>query len=846
MEPEPSDLKQGAEKDGSGSRLAHASTPLRLLAPKLAPPSAKMGLVGLPTELLLGLVTDFLLREDSAENSGQRTVLNLMKTCRKMYADLAELFYENAFSDDARAHFLLGWACVHGQMALAEFALSRPNIDVNRPVRFRGGSNKLAPLQDQDRPKLPISCARFKDMYRNRDDPPKGWMEMPPLHLAIICQRPEMVEVLLRHSARTDSQDSYHRTPLCHATDEGQVAMLLQAGASPLKDGPWDRDPLKCMLSSPRFWLSGSEKPRFSAAAFRRLLAAKRRVCPHWSIDEKTGSKCKNETLLRVAISEGFEQMCELLKAGADPNGTVIDPRSRSPCQRVESEHMPPLQLAFTAYIKDQALDTVKLLVGVGARVNQVYDLDTVLTRAILAKKADIVEWLTQEAGADPNIFEDADAQLACEHSYWCFDKGRVGDFCLRSPLTRALRDAEIPALPLLEQLVKFGADTRRMANLPTLEYVFHLLHQDDRYKRRQDSYMDIRKVAELLVDNGADIHQTITRTSWYLAGWERPKRRPAMYRLTRYDYFDFPTGSLTTHYERKFEPALGQAIFIVKSVGALDAHKDCIMRHESGCPHRWRLFQHHSKWSMLDEAMVFGDKERVEILLHFGFDPLHNLTHSSQMRNTALGKLIRFTNFFHREESRFMGPWTTKEWEKAEYYLRVCGPATTAKFPVGLLAQLLAQAVARLEEEQSQQRRILEVARLTNYNDRWGKDGISGLEALVEHPAYWYLFERRRHLGGYFASDERQQDLWHNLWQAATIVRDLAKKTGWAVRRSQLEREVHLPETFRRPRYQPLPETEYCCAFAVLFGEQTSQKSKSRRKGRGKRKGVCATRYVR
>lgn len=850
MTMEPLDPQQAVEKDdNSPAHVPSASIPLKLLAPKLAPPSAKSGLAGLPTELLLGLVTSFLLLEDSPETCDRLAVLHLMKTCRRMYTDLKEVFYKNAFDDDARGHYLLRWACVHGQKPLLENSLSRPNIDVNKP----DGSGCVKIDYPSHIPERPPENACPSILNR--------W-GMTPLHLAVICQRREIVKVLIRHSAEIDLQDHYGRTPLTYATEEGQVAMLLEAGASPVKEDRKGLIPLAHLVSEPWFRRAEEKKPEFSLAAFRRLLAATRRASPTWNVNARLGNiqDCKS-TLLRIAVQAGPEQACALLKAGANPNGTPDQVPVPDTWFSSKEELPTPLQLASDEDVS-RSLDTMKLLVEFGARVDEVANGLTALTKTIKRlegdadDRGDIVTWLIQEAGADPNMFAEVgaecDSRLVCCADYGHFLGCPKHRYSPRSPLYRAVVNAQEPAM--VERLIKLGADARRAANnLALWARLFQLYHYPI-YQIHKEYWTILGNVAKVLVANGADIHQTTTRTSWYIDDGTdthrsaRPrKRRPAISTL-RVEQWRNNRERRKFHFQSIFEPRLGRCIYSIKSADSPDLQKMCVRKQSRHANIQdLRMHRLDSKWSLLDEAMLLGDRDRVEAVLRSGFNPLHNLTHSSQMRNTALGKLIRSTNFCYTKRS-FMGPWTAWEWGKAEFYLKFCGPAVTAKFPLGLLAQLLAQAVVRIDGMIQQKMRIFQFERLTNHNNRWGRRGGYRLEALVKHPAYWYLFDRPRHLGGYFARYEKPENMWYNLWQAANIVCCLSKGSSYPSRISApavpwfvMQDFMHPGHWIRRSRYQPLPETEYRCAFAVLFGEQTSPKIKSRRKARGKRKGARA-----
>lgn len=240
---------------------------------------------------------------------------------------------------------------------------------------------------------------------------------------------------------------------------------------------------------------------------------------------------------------------------------------------------------------------------------------------------------------------------------------------------------------------------------------------------------------------------------------------------------------------------------------------------------------------------MIYAEPDCLRGILELA-DPLSKLTHSSQMRTTAMRKLIKTVNFAYTKRG-VLGPWTNFEWTKAEMFLSAYGPRATAKYPVGLLAQGLTQSVARLGGARRQETRIRQYAHLTNYEGRWGTDGISGLEVLVMHPAYWYFHARKPHLGGaYCARAEQLGEIDDNLVRAAGVVHQLSKRSS----RPPAAHEPHTPwwttrfweEEGRRrgrKRYQPLSDTEYHTAFAVLFGVQVEASPKYRlRKGRGRK----------
>ena len=84
---------------------------------------------------------------------------------------------------------------------------------------------------------------------------------------------------------------------------------------------------------------------------------------------------------------------------------------------------------------------------------------------------------------------------------------------------------------------------------------------------------------------------------------------------------------------------------------------------------------------------------------------------------------------------------WKGEDWNIAQCILehKSAGPAITAGFSDGLLAKFLMQAIGSLDGKQDAAERIMLFAKLTNADDRWGPDGLSGLRRLTLCPEYYF-----------------------------------------------------------------------------------------------------------
>lgn len=721
----------------------------------------------------------------------------LMRTCRRVYHILAAKFYEEQLDgeqfdeepeygdeeyekwrdDHNRRNFLLRYTSFKGYDSLLRSALNRHPASVNAPYEGHctwasGG----------------VECTYAE-----------GTRGFTPLHSAAMAQNLDTLQILLAHSADPTIADARDRTPLHFAVDDEVIRLLLAAGAPPLQEDTfvcgW-MSPLGAFLAGPARRKADGTRPHRSPAALRRLIDACRNADPEWSLDRWAGSSCM--TPLEMAVEEDdLELVRAILEAGADPNaGSVTEGAYAAPPVVIHltagGYWYRPWPRAYTAFHRaarlrgKRSLDTMKVLVQHGARVDDMVDRQTALMHAVRNEDYDreAVRWLVEDCGADVNT---AANRVLCLWPFW------------------------------------------------------------NSYSRREA--MKRRAFLRRLVDNGADFSVGMRRTYYYVhhgspntTSGNRKRKQPIWALRVRQQNFrqqHRPESEpccemMGVHYE----PATGRDVYHDASTEDADLQKARIAE-------RWdvvgslRTYRQYKNWTLLDEVMISDHPGCLEVILELA-DPLSKLTHSSQMRNTALGKLIRAVHFGYTKRE-VLGPWTEFQWTKAEMFLRAYGPRATAKYPVGLLAQGLAQSVARLGGARRQETRIRQYARLTNYEGRWGADGISGLEALVTHPAYWYFHARKPHLGGYRAEGEPLGMIDDNLVGAAGVVYQLSKKSS----RPPAVEEPHTPwwttrfweQRSGRKRYQPLSDTEYHTAFAVLFGvEPEASPRYRRRKHRGRK----------
>lgn len=828
----------------------------------------------LPTELLWQIMGHLPLVQDKTR---------LMRSCGRVYEALFEKFYQERFDRDGSGEhkpldglFLLCYASLRGHIDILRIGLNRPG---RGPLAY---INRLLPPYDHETRILWLSSG-LSDYYHSYRD---GHFHLAPLHHAVIAQNTEVVRELLAHSADANVIDGEGRTPLHYAIDEEVIRNLLAAGASPLhKDTPFmgQMTPLATFLTGGSFFEKRTGKYVQTPAALRCLIDATRDADPDWSIDDTMG--WHGQTPLEVAVRAGSELARVVLEAGANPNirfvvalgghhpdtvggskGRILDPALQIAAKIEGPRSIETMQLLvkYGARINDvvngrSALmiaargddhEKTRWLVEHGARVNDAVNGRTALTEAVKGRDRENVRWLIEKCGADINVSLN-DLISKFQHGVEYKRPSAVPN----SPLWQAIRLKDVK---MVELLVSLGADVRGVATLPVIGHLMDLWscpYSPDKLQHGpEDEAAD--SILRLLLANGADINVGMPMTVYFYfehqASRNRrrkphvwPRRVQKWQESEKQNHIDLRY-SVDQLVRSVYEPALGTTTYAVISDEKLDRQKRCLeSKYHDGIhtTQQPQIFRKHRKWTMLDHVMIFHNPSCVKNIME-RVDPLNQLTHSSQMRNTALGKLIRTVHSCYTRRS-FMGPWTYSEWEKATVFLEFHGPHVTAKFPTGLLAQGLAQSVARLSSPRHLETRIRAYARLTNHDGRWGADGISGLEALVRHPAYWHLHARRPHLGGAWRRGEAWWEIDDHLLGAARVVHELAKKSSrppaadepqtpwWTTRWFERERTKQ-----RRARYQPLPDDEYRTAFAVLFREPTASNIKSsRRKGRSRKK---------
>lgn len=789
-------------------------------------------LLSLPYELMWQIMGDLPRVADKER---------LMRCCKTVRAALFEKFYQEQFDyseDRMLGLLLLCYASLEGHKEILRIGLSRRLADINQLL---GEDETCSHISRPSPPCHRDSCLwldRWSPRYLLLQRAGNGW-RLAPLHFAVIAQDIGIVEELLAHSADANVLDAKGRTPLHFAIDEEMIKILLAAGASPLQKDTSHQSQMTALgsfLTSPMFWRRDMRRgPDLAPAALRRLIDATRDADPDWSIDHEIG--WEEKTPLGLAVTAGVELVRAVLEAGANPNEKFV---AFGQYWDAEKEILlePAIQIA-AALSGPQSVETMRLLVKHGARVNDVVNGRTALTIAVESRDHERVRWLIEECGADVNV--SINDYVSEFKGGWEWELGYTVP---NSPLWQAIR---LEDLGMVELLIGSGADVRGVATLPVMVYITNLWTN---YFCDEECEPEIAKV---LLANGADVNVGMPMTSYYVQRYTSRdrKRNPHVWswRVEKYAQAHRHQSWLSSPpiVRWDFEPRVGRTPFSIisdENICTQERRLESLLCLRPGKNHLQR-FQRHRKWTMLDEAMVFHNPYSVQATMKH-VDPLNQLTLSSQMRNTALGKLIRTVNHCLTKRS-YIGPWTPWEWCKATVFLEFHGPKVTEKFPLGLLAQGLGQCVARLASPRRQESRIREYARLTNYNERWGADGISGLEALVKHPAYWHFHRRKHHLGGRWLRGERGWEIDDNLVSAAGVIHELSKRSSkpppadgpqrpwWTTKRWECKGPPR-----GRSRYQPLPDNEYRAAFAVLFGEQTGSNVKSpRRKGRGRKKAI-------
>lgn len=810
----------------------------------------------------------------------RKDVANLIQTCTKLADALHDHFYKAQFRDRELGPALLSWACLQDRKTLVDFLFSGAGcivkVDINKPTettfgRARYRFDEYDSLSEQARQKMPLSwLIPHFPVQRG------GWgykpTELSPLGFAVMAQNLEITQMLIDHGANIEQRDNQGRTPLFFAVTEDMVALLLRVGANPLHMASDNRDiPLAAYLKGPVLWNHAKGMPTKSLAAFRLLLAATMKMDPNWSItvDTRMGHRQRpQETLLQMAIiDQEMEYIRLILEAGADPNNTHGLRESSRPL---------PIQMAIQRP-DPEALAITKLLITFGADVNLISHTRNVshsaLTCAVSLKKYDMVRWLIEECGADPNMII-----TSCSDLTW-YEQLAGGLYeTVKSPIREAIRDKNIEMLRLL---ISLGAKVRH----DDLSLVMNTLcwsscnFVQKWFPSDQVMWCEFVRV---LVENGADVYNHGSRTSYFV-----DDIRTFLNRGRSFDFYSnqgpdgvnsvkhltlYGTNHRAAQY--KFEPVLDRMLYIYYSEGGSGVPAARTKEVDLGRGPReveLRLYQHHRTWTYLHDAMTRGGRTSVKVLLDGGVDPNCNLRLSSQMRNTPLGVVIRLRNYVFLphpyEASGIRGPWPGYIWGNVEALLSHHGPELTANFPTGLMAEFLSQAVARLRNDKRMKKRVRQFARLTNHNGRWGPDGFSGLLDLVRHPGFWYSFERRSafynkefvYRKTYVETwpvEEPSRKIWKNLLRASRMIWSLSGESSrrlvteesegpWFITRwwdgldPRAERSTYIspsdeflsnffPPLFReasshQARLQPplLPDDEYQTCFSILFGEQ-------------------------
>lgn len=796
----------------------------------------KACLLSLPLELLWEIIDELSELVDKTR---------FMRTCSATRLALFQVIYEKLFSDAEQPMlgiFLLCYASYKGHRDILEVGLSLRPLDIDQilgpedtiPCLQSLGSRRLMVIADQNR-------------YRNElISPERRWA---PLHYAVMAQDTETVQELLAHRADVNVLDTIGVTPISLAVDERMIRILLDAGASPILSGTSPRGneaggALWSFLAGPIFARNDNIIPRRTTSALRLLIRATKDANPGWNANDKTATS--EDTLLKHAIQSGTEFARVMLEAGSDPNQSTWASNHRVYDDKLfrtwlgEHPFVPPLQIA-AALEGPGSVEAMRLLIESGARVNQYADNETALTIAVRSRDREKVRWLVQEAGADVNLSISPAGNDYIVETYPPRNFKAVANCALWQAIR--LMDFE-----LVEVLIGLGARVRDVATLPVMGHTMDMWHAGNRCRCNSFDFDD--SMARLLLAHGADMNVSMPMTAYYSKNAnEARKRKPHVWpqRVKRHRdksareawcINGWPNWKGPGLLRACYTPSAGRRIHSLISEAAPD---EIIRLNDERSP--VHVFQRNTKWTMLCEVMLFHGTHCLTKIMG-QVDPLSQLTHSSQMRNTPLGMLIRTCNFCYTKRS-YIGPWTSWEWSKVVIFLEFFGPLVTAKFPVGLLAQGLGQCVARLTSAKEQETRIRDYARMTNCDGRWGADGISGLEVLVRHPAYWYFHHRKAHLGGLWMRGERHWEINDNLVSAARVVHEMSKRKSKSPDAETMQMPWWTTKWWestgprrRRSRYQPLPDDEYRAAFETLFEEEMRSSAKaSRRSRRGKNK---------
>lgn len=804
--------------------------------------NADLQLVCLPTELLWE-ITEFL---------NPVSELQLTKTCKALHRLLWRRFCRQQLSEAWRRPFLLAQACIVGSTETISVALEHYLLEINSIIE----RSPYAGLPEPEQPWI----GRHR---RLNDSSQRGAHLSAPLHFAVAHNTVDVVRMLLHRGAYVDVLDEVGRTPLHLATDERCIALLLDAGSSPLpRESEFPIIPLGHFLQG---FSRDEHSPKWfpTLAAFRLLLNATEKADPIWNINidmKDQDGNCLSP--LAMAIDLGPEFVRVALDHGADPNRLVrssVRPTSISrgtlgSAGVSKESRTTPLQHAAFRDIPD-ALDTMKTLYRFGASPNEIHDGKTALLFAVASGNLETVRWLIKVADMDPN---------------WCTPKSKKEDQrYVNNPLTEAIKERDVEMVKLL---VAFGADPRHPAAAAVLVTTLGLPFTTDWGETKRDLQEKGSQIADVLVRYGANPYYTAPRAAYYVPSAspsfrlrcsDEPYRSETIRRTRAYhlyerqkegqnELFANPGHGQRKIFRAEYNPIRDDEVFVMNSDGMFHADKKQLLVVNKSmrriCPsdngkgylkRDFSLQRYYRTWTMLHEVLMYNNQSCVERLFRCNIDPLCKMVHSSQMKNTPLGVLIQARNFprIGVKEDRYgklVGPWTEEEWQKVRFLLSRFGSSLTKRFPIHLMALFLAHAVARLGRPEEQEERIREFARLTGDKSRWGRDGISDLQSLVWHPAYCHAFREPAVVYSCKSStDSRYVSnrllLASNMRQARKTIRSISRFRPRSQKRHRPQdskgQTSYAPNPLWNdrtlgacPRFEPLVEDEYAAVFDMLF----------------------------
>lgn len=710
---------------------------------------------------------------------------------------------------------------------------------------------------------------------------------LSPLHLAVISREYDVVETLVGRPDAVNRRDDFGSTPLCYARDERLVRTLLAAGACPLEADASGYIPLAYMLKRD-LWprrAKGSDEPERSFPAFLLLLDATRTAGPG-RINSYMG-KIETETLLCMALLAGTRYVQALLEAGADPCLCCSPNPHIRPWRSVEND--PPILIAATETMLPERLATIQALVASGARVDEVCSGRSPLQLLARGKSDDpagleCARWLVEKGGADVNLILGHCAvdlfeikrlsrtalARAIEHNHdspyclWLREQATRADRVLplghdhvdkvvskAIPRTALLEAITAGRVEIVELLLSLGAIVHAATAPVLMVSIFGVLLPGAELVLPNEASGEI---ARMLVKNGVDPYVSRPRTTHIVTDEHVPSSLPHVLQgittveLRKKQHWVRSEGrwprKIDTSWE--FDPSLGAWVTHTRSPVDSEATNEVLTDDASifelwkGLWVTWprvdepvptgppssalRRHQHHRSWTTLHTLVMDHDATRLDVFLSTGADPACGLALASQMRNTPLGVLIRARAFCYADHGP-IGPWTERQIGVARRLLVHYGPAVTARFPPGLMAEFLAHWVARTGGVADQETAIREFARLTDHEGRWGVDGVSGLLGLVRRQGFWRKFARK---SGRCVLEDGIEEVDGHLLQAARIIAVFANQSSRVA--EEIRDRVCMTGRWARPacvkesrQHQPLAESEYAHAFSVLFDEDES-----------------------